>query len=261
MKQVITMILFWSIGAFAVEGKEVYDKKCASCHELFIPVSKLEKNFMQMNNKLLHLKAPTINQVVFRLKSRIGDPKGDEDMHRMEIESFLADYFESPDKQKSVCLEQVIKHFDTMPKMELDDEEFVAIVSFLYEYDPKSFQEEEIRYQRFNDALKASKDTGKMMMIFYTAAHCNYCKKMERQVMSDSDVVAVVNSGFIPVKVDTDYEKSPIDFTPSMSPTFIFLDEAQKIVYKVPGSWPKEDFLEILKEAKEKLVLSKKGAK
>ncbi|UFH60802.1 thioredoxin domain-containing protein [Sulfurovum mangrovi] len=46
-----------------------------------------------------------------------------------------------------------------------------------------------------------------------------------------------------------------------MTPTFLFLSPEQKQLYRVPGSWVKEDFLEILREAKEKYSQTlKKGA-
>lgn len=263
MQKVLGFFLLISALVYGVEGMSVYEKKCAACHELYIPFSTLEKNFMQMENKQLHLKAPTINQIVYMLKSRIGDPNGDEDMHRMEIESFLEDYFDNPDKEKSVCLPEVIKYFETMPSLkgELTDEEFEAIVSFLYEYDPKEYQKKTLQYYSFEDGSIEALGQNKLIMIFYTAEHCRYCKKMEREVMSDPDVIAALEKEFISVKIDVDHEKNPIDFDPTMTPTFLFLSPAQDQLYRVPGSWVKEDFLEILREAKEKYdQYKKKGA-
>ena len=94
----------------ASEGKTVYQKKCASCHEAYIPMPKLMENFVEQKNKLLNLKAPTLNQLSYRLKQQIGDPKGDEEIHRMEVSAFIADYLNNPDKEKSVCLRDVIQY-------------------------------------------------------------------------------------------------------------------------------------------------------
>ena len=128
-------ILLCMVFLFGIEGEVVYEQKCASCHKAFIPVEKLMENFMEKNNTLLHLKAPSINQISFRLKQQIGDPKGDEDMHRMEVGAFIADYLNDPDKQKSVCLPEVIKYFETMPSMkgQLSDDEIEAVSEFLYD--------------------------------------------------------------------------------------------------------------------------------
>jgi cytochrome c5 len=61
----------------ANEGEKVYQNKCVSCHEVYIPMTKLMENFVEKENKLLNLKAPTLNQLSYRLKQQIGDPKGD----------------------------------------------------------------------------------------------------------------------------------------------------------------------------------------
>ena len=36
-----------------------------------------------------------------------------------------------------------------------------------------------------------------------------------------------------------------------MTPTFFFVNQEEKLIKTIPGSWVKEDFLVILKEAKE----------
>jgi len=89
-------------------------------------------------------------------------------------------------------------------------------------------------------------------MIFFTAKHCSFCKKMERNVLSDAEVIAQLDKDVVVVKVDTTIQKSPIAFSPSMSPTFVFLNPQGKELYRVPGAWEKGDFLQILKEAKAK---------
>lgn len=264
MKNLLHFFLFVSTLIFGSEGKHVYEKKCAACHELYIPMGVLEKNFMQMDNTLLHLKAPTINQIVYRLKTRIGDPNGDAEMHRMEIESFLEEYFETPDREKSICLPEILNYFETMPSMkgELSEEEFEAIVTFLYEYAPKAYQEKVMQYEPFKEASAKALAEDKLIMIFYTAEHCRYCKKMENEVMSDPDVIKALEKGFVSVKIDVEKGKNPVDFNPTMTPTFLFLSPQQEQLYRVPGSWVKEDFLEILREAKEKYNQTlKKGTK
>ena len=134
MKKVFLLGIFSTLFLFANEGEEVFKDKCASCHSEFVSIEKLTENFMESENKLLNLKAPTLNQLSFRLKQQIGNPKGDEDMHRMEVGAFIADYLINPDKQKSVCLEDVIKHFDTMPSMkgQVTEEEMEDVTFFLY---------------------------------------------------------------------------------------------------------------------------------
>lgn len=251
MRHILYLILILSSLLSADNGKEIYKKKCSSCHKLYIAPSLLLENFMEKNNTILHLKAPTINQIVFRLKSRIGDPKGDEDIHKMEIDSFIADYLMNPDKSKSVCLPKVIRHFDTMPSLKgkITVEEIEAVSDFLYNYNPNDFVEKKLKLVAYEKALKIAKNENKIIIIKLTREHCHFCKKMDREVFSDKDIVESLNKNFIVVEVDIGKETPPLGLKMGMTPTFIFVSEDEKIMAKIPGAWTKQDFLEILKEA------------
>ncbi|MCK5854431.1 MAG: DUF255 domain-containing protein [Sulfurovaceae bacterium] len=248
MNKLLVFILLLSSFLFANEGKEIYEKKCASCHQLYIPTLKLKENFMEQNNTLLNLKAPTINQIAFRLQSRIGDPRGDKDMHQMEVGAFLSDYLINPDKQKSICLPEVIKHFETMPSMKglLDDDEMEAISEFLYEYDAKEYRELEVKYLSYKEAIKLSKDKNKTIMIELMREHCFFCKQMEEEVFSEKEIIKKLNSDFISVLIDVDkVKKLPLGLKSGVTPSFVFVEDG-KIVAHIHGAWNKKDFLEIL---------------
>lgn len=251
MRHILYLILILSSLLSADSGKEIYEKKCASCHKLYIAPSLLLENFMEKNNTILKLTAPTINQIVFRLKSRIGDPKGDEDIHKMEIDSFIADYLMNPDKSKSVCLPKVIRHFDVMPSLKgkISVEEIEAVSDFLYNYNPNDFVEKKLKLVAYEKALKIAQKEHKIIIIKLTREHCHFCKKMDREVFSDKDIVESLNRNFIVVEVDIGKETPPLGLKMGMTPTFIFVSEDEKIMAKIPGAWTKQDFLEILKEA------------
>merc|ERR1711879_93218 len=93
----------------------------------------LMKNFMEEDNKLLNLKAPTGNEISFRLKQQVGS-KDDIEFHLLETGDFLIDYLYYPDKSKTICLEGVIRHFDTMPSMKgkITEQEIEDVNHFLY---------------------------------------------------------------------------------------------------------------------------------
>ncbi len=254
IKKTILLFSFSIISVFGSEGEEVYQKKCASCHEAFIPVEKLMENFMEKNNTLLHLKAPSINQISFRLKQQIGDPKGDEDMHRMEVGAFISDYLQNPDKQKSICLPDVIKYFETMPSMkgQLSTDEIEAVSEFLYDYENKLLKQKSIKYETFETAMDKALKEDKIIMIKATSKHCHFCKKMDREVLAEDEVVQVFQKDFIAVSVDVSNDTLPLGLKASMTPTFffVFVDKDKTRTKRVPGAWNREDFLEILKEAK-----------
>jgi len=114
-------------------GEKVFDNKCNSCHVKSMDIPLLMKNFIEEDNKLLNLKAPTGNEISFRLKQQIGD-RNDMEFHLVETADFVKDYVINPNKAKTICLEGVIKHFDTMPSMKgkVTEDELEDVAFFLY---------------------------------------------------------------------------------------------------------------------------------
>lgn len=114
-------------------GEKVFENKCSECHVKSMDIQLLMKNFILEDNKLLNLKAPTGNEISFRLKQQIGS-KEDVEFQILEDIDFVKDYLFNPDKAKTICLEGVIKHFDTMPSMEgkITEEEIEDVTFFLY---------------------------------------------------------------------------------------------------------------------------------
>ena len=250
MKSILWFMLCISM-LFSLEGEVVYEKKCASCHDAYIPMTKLMENFVEKKNKLLNLKAPTVNQLSYRLKQQIGDPKGDEEIHRMEVGAFIADYLRNPDKQKSVCLRDVIQYFDTMPSMkgQISEEEIEAVSMYIYDFGKKVVAEKGVKHEFFDAALKEAQHSNKIIVLKAMTEHCHFCKKMDREVLIDDAVVKALKKDFIMVQVDITKNSLPQGLTAELTPTFIFIDKNKKVLQKVVGSWNVEDFLEILKEA------------
>lgn len=247
-----------SLCLHAQSGEEIYKTKCAYCHEAYIPMSKLMENFTEHQNRLLKLKAPTLNQLSYRLKQQIGDPKGDEDIHRMEVTAFISDYINHPDKQKTVCLRDVIQYFPTMPSMKgkISEEEVEAVSEYIYDFDKNVIEKKGVEHASFAAALEEAKKSNKIIMVEAVSEHCRFCKKMERDVMIDEAVVPILQKDFIAVSVDVGKESLPLGMTSELTPTFFFIDKEKNLLLKVVGAWNVEDFLEILKEAK----VNRKGA-
>ena len=114
-------------------GEQVFDNKCSSCHVKSMNIGVLMNNFIEHDNKILKLKAPTGNEISYRLKSQVGS-REDIEFHIEETADFVKDYIINPDKAKTICLEGVIKHFDTMPSMKgkISEEEVEDVSYFLY---------------------------------------------------------------------------------------------------------------------------------
>jgi thioredoxin-related protein len=253
--QSLLVSILCSLSLYADRGEEVYNKICSQCHQLYIPTDKLVENFFESNNTLLNLKAPTISQISYSMKQKIGDPRSDEDIQRLEVSAFIADYITYPDKQKSVLNPNVGKHFKTMPSLKgkLSTEDIEAISNFVYDYDKKIQNEKSIDYVSFDKALIRAKKENKIIIIKATAPHCRYCKKMDRDVLVDQAIVNILKKEFIVVSVDVSKEVLPLDLRVSMTPSFFFVfakEGKDKVkIKRIPGAWSKEDFLDILKES------------
>ena len=244
------LLAFFSMALLAVDGETVYKKKCAFCHTGYIPVGELKENFVEYNNTKLKLKAPTLNQLSFRLKQKIGDPNGDRDIQLMEITDFVTGYLYQPDRSKSICMDEVLAAFDTMPSMKgkISEDEIEAVTAYIYDFDQKMLKAHTVTYEAFDKALARAKREGKLIMIKATSPYCHYCKQMDREVLSDPEVVAILKKDFIPVAVDVYKEPLPLGLKYKFTPTFFFIDGSAKVRKIVPDAFSKEDFIHLLKE-------------
>jgi len=252
------MILLLSI--FANEGKILFEKHCSSCHTPFIAMSKLKENFLDHNNTLLNLKAPTLNQLSYRLKQRVGDRHGDKDLHRMEVTAFMSDYVLHPSIDKSVCLDDVMQYFETMPSLKglVSEEDLDKIGTYLYDFDEVMIKKKSLQYEGFSTALAKAKKEHKIIMIKAMTKECHFCRKMDREVMIEPEVIQAIQKDFIPVSIDISIHALPLGLKTDITPSFIFIDENAHVLGNIPGAWGKEDFLALLKEARLSIKKDKK---
>ena len=254
----LMMILLLSI--FANEGKILFEKHCSSCHTPFIAMSKLKENFLDHNNTLLNLKAPTLNQLSYRLKQRVGDRHGDKDLHRMEVTAFMSDYVLHPSIDKSVCLDDVMQYFETMPSLKglVSEEDLDKIGTYLYDFDEVMIKKKSLQYEGFSTALAKAKKEHKIIMIKAMTKECHFCRKMDREVMIEPEVIQAIQKDFIPVSIDISIHALPLGLKTDITPSFIFIDENAHVLGNIPGAWGKEDFLALLKEARLSIKKDKK---
>jgi len=121
-------------------------------------------------------------------------------------------------------------------------------------FNPNETLKEDIRSKvhfesSYSKAFEEAKLKHKQLIIKLTAEHCRYCKKMDKEVFEDKDVVEKVNKNFVVLELDVNKDKLPLGITKTMTPTFFFVNEEAKIVRKIPGSWNKVDFLDLLQSS------------
>ena len=102
----------------------------------------------------------------------------------------------------------------------------------------------------YEEGLKLQKQNGKVIMIDVVRTECHFCRDMEVAVFDDKEMIKWLDKRFIPVKVNLDKDRMPLNITVSFTPSFFFVDKNGEIVKSVPGSWNIEDFKDLTKGIK-----------
>jgi len=99
---------------------------------------------------------------------------------------------------------------------------------------------------KYERALSLAKESSKIVMLKLTSENCHFCKKMDKNVMTDREVLSLLNKHFIPVSIDVNKDKLPLGLKHKVTPTFFFIGKDEKVISKIQGSWNKKDFIELL---------------
>ncbi|OFY63546.1 MAG: hypothetical protein A3H98_14680 [Bacteroidetes bacterium RIFCSPLOWO2_02_FULL_36_8] len=57
-------------------------------------------------------------------------------------------------------------------------------------------------WKTWEEAIKVSQETGKIIMIEFYTDWCGWCRKMENETFTDEKVLTRLNAGYIPVRVN-----------------------------------------------------------
>lgn len=117
----------------------------------------------------------------------------------------------------------------------------------------------EISWISLEEALNTTKKDTKKIMLFMEADWCSLCKKMKKEVFTDSEVWTLVNNNFYSVRIDIESEEKVTfkgeewtkkelsqEFGLYATPTFIFIDTDQSIIGNKAGYMKKQEFKDLL---------------
>ena len=242
------------------EGEKIFSQKCSSCHAGYIPVERIKENFFSEKNRLLRLKAPTINMLTYAIlrgPKKVGDPE-DPEMRQVEIEEYLRSYLEHPDRSESICDPTVMNYYEMKrPIRGLSDGDLKNLAVFFMEFDRRRLpsQGEMKRHLKgdldLQKLLAEAKRSGKILIIEAGSPSCHYCKKMDREVLNDPEIRSMIQKDFIFAEVDVGSTRLPRKLAKAyrqITPSFFFLSPEGELLNSYPGSWTKADFASILRE-------------
>ena len=74
---------------------------------------------------------------------------------------------------------------------------FIPIVSF-----SQGNSSNTINWLTLSEAEKYSERYNKNMLIFFYRNNCDYCMRMKKEVLSDPQIIKLINENFFPVMLD-----------------------------------------------------------
>ena len=104
----------------------------------------------------------------------------------------------------------------------------------------------------FEEALKVAQKEHKIIMIELVKEDCHFCKRMDKEVMTDANISNTLSKDFVVVKFDVNRDKLPLGLKKEMTPTFAFVKESGEIFSIIRGAWNREDFSALLRYIKKK---------
>lgn len=125
---------------------------------------------------------------------------------------------------------------------------------------PKTDQSK-ITWHPYDEGLTLAKKLDRHVLIDFTTDWCGWCKKMEKETFADKEVISLINSEFVAIKVDGDSEKildidgykiseknlTRLDYRVSGYPAFWFLKSDGSRLGQLRGYQQKNQMMEVLR--------------
>lgn len=101
----------------------------------------------------------------------------------------------------------------------------------------------------YDEGLEEAQKKNKPIFLYFWAVWCSFCAKMDKEVLSDSEVSKLLTESFIPVLLDVDKEanlKYLSDYRVVGTPTFVILTPQGELLRGTVGYKTKKEFMDFL---------------
>ncbi len=102
-------------------------------------------------------------------------------------------------------------------------------------------------YKTYEEGLREAKQQNRTLMVYFWTIWCIYCEKYHTEVFSRPDINAILAERFVRVAVDMDVNKRDTRrFGVQAPPYIVFLTPDERVIMRVPGYVPADEFRRIL---------------
>ncbi len=102
-------------------------------------------------------------------------------------------------------------------------------------------------------AQKLANNSGKNIMVFFTADWCSPCRIMKREVFADNEVKKAIDANVVSLEINIDDPNAEAlvkQYNIGATPITIFIDPEGKVIDYAVGKVDKSKFLEMLEKQK-----------
>ncbi len=71
----------------------------------------------------------------------------------------------------------------------------------------QGFAADKVDFKTYDKGIALAKKLNKKVFVFFHADWCKYCHKMEKETLSNIDVINYLNKNYISILIDTEHEK------------------------------------------------------
>lgn len=99
-----------------------------------------------------------------------------------------------------------------------------------------------------NKPFAQAKATHRYVLVFVKADWCHWCRLTKDVTLSDKNVIRIINSNYIPVRIDRDAETDLVKALGAVGlPTFIIMDSNKNVIRQFSGYMSPAEMLSQLK--------------
>lgn len=116
-----------------------------------------------------------------------------------------------------------------------------------------------INWLSYTEGLALAENENKYVLIYFYTDWCSWCKKMDKEVFSDKEIIETMSQNFVSIRINTEAESKVVEngkeiterelaklYQVSGVPAIWFLESDRKRIAPLPGYVPPQQFKIVL---------------